>query len=68
MTLCFAVPDTSEDRVARHAAEIEKSLNEISSDNSEETGRVIDQAAADQRSRLSENIRAQLVSISPCYR
>lgn len=58
----FIASETSNDQVSRHAAEYEKVLNEQSTAEREEAAKVSDALTKDRWMRLSENIRAHLVS------
>lgn len=52
---------TAEDRVAHHSAEYQKTLNEQSAGELEESSKVNDSLSQEQRSKLNDNIMAQLV-------
>lgn len=54
--------ETADNQVTRHSAEYEKVLNEQAASGKEEAGKISDLVAKDRWSKLTDNIRAQLVS------
>lgn len=57
------VPDTADDRIARRSAEIDRSLNEQSASHHQESTKIMEQTSTDQRNKLTENVRSQLVCL-----
>mgnify|MGYP001794150524 FL=1 len=64
ITVIFAASETADHLVGKHSADYEKVLNEQTAATQEEASKISDHIAKDRWSRLTDNIRAQLVSLS----